>query len=101
MGIELNTVYHQIQSLLTNRGLKPSQHIMKNECPYVMKRFMREVYKKYQLVPPHIHRKSSAEQNIRTFKEHFIAGLSSTHKDLLLHIWCQLLPRASLTLNLI
>ena len=42
---------------------------------------MREVKEKFQLVPPYIHQRNSAERAIRTFKEHFIAGLSSTHKD--------------------
>ena len=62
---------------------------------------MREVNEKFQLVPPYIHQRNSAEQAIRTFKEHFISGLSSTHKDFLLHLWCRLIPHAILTLNLL
>ena len=62
---------------------------------------MREVNKKFQLVPPHIHRRKSAEQAIRIFKEHFILGLSSNHKDFLLHLWCQLIPHAILMINLL
>ena len=60
---------------------------------------MRELNENFQLVPPHIHRRNSAEQAIWTFKEHFIAGLSSTHKDFPLYLWCRLLPHSSLTLN--
>ena len=62
---------------------------------------MKEVNEKFQLVPPHIHCKNSAEWAIRTFKEHFISRLASNHKELPLHIWCQLLPHASLTLSLL
>ena len=62
---------------------------------------MREVNEKIQLVPPHIHRRNSTESSIQTFREHSIAGLSSTDKDFLLHIWCQVLPHASLALNLL
>ena len=62
---------------------------------------MRELNEKIQVVPPHIHRIKSAEQAIRTFKDHFMARLSNTHKDFLLHLWCRLLPHASITLNLI
>ena len=65
------------------------------------KGFMREVNEKLQLFSPHIHRRNSSELYIRTFKEHFIAGLSSTHKEFLLHLWCRLLPHAILTLNLL
>ena len=62
---------------------------------------MREVNEKIQLFPPHIHRRNSAERVVLTFEEHFISGLSSTHKDFPLHIWFQLLPHASITLKLL
>ena len=60
---------------------------------------MREVNEQFQLVPPHIHRRNSEEQAIRTFKEHFSAGLSSTHRTFPLHLWFQLIPHAILALN--
>ena len=47
---------------------------------------MREVNENFQLVPPHIHNKNSAERAIRNFKEHLIAGLASTHKEFPLHL---------------
>ena len=100
-GLDLTIDYQKIHKLLTNRGLKPHLNILDNECPNVLKVFVREVNKKIQLVPPHIHWIKSAERAIKTFKENFIAGISSTHKDLPIHIWCQLLPHASLTLNLL
>ena len=53
------------------------------------------------LVLPHIHRRNLAERSIRTFKEHFISGLASNHKNFPLHLWCQLLLHTSLTLNLL
>ena len=62
---------------------------------------MREVNEQFQLVPPHIHQRNSAERAIRNFKDNFIAGLSITHKDFPLHLWCQLIPHAILTLNLL
>ena len=98
-GLDLTTSYKKLHMLLKNRGLRPNLHILDNECPNVLKIFMREVNKKIQLVPPHIHWRNSAERAIRTFKEYFIAGLSSTHKDFLLHLWCRLIPHAILTLN--
>jgi hypothetical protein len=55
----------------------------------------------YQLVPPHCHRRNAAERAIRTFKEHFVAGLSSVDPTFPLHLWDRLLPQAEITLNLL
>ena len=100
-GLELKSVYHKVHTFLTKKGSQPSLHILDNEFPNVLKTCMREVNDKLQLVPPHIHRKNSAERAIHNFKEHFISGLAITHKDFPLHLWCRLIPHASLTLNLL
>jgi hypothetical protein len=55
----------------------------------------------YQLVPPHCHRRNAAERAIRTFKEHFVAGLSSVDPAFPLHLWDRLLPQTEITLNLL
>jgi hypothetical protein len=55
----------------------------------------------YQLVPTHYHRRNSAERAIQTFKEHFVAGLSSVDPTFPLHLWDMLLPQAEITLNLL
>ena len=86
VGLELNTAYHKLYNLLTKRGLEPSLNILDNECPNVLKTFMREVNENFQLVHPHIHRRNSAERAIRNFKKNFIAGLASNHKYFPLHI---------------
>jgi hypothetical protein len=52
-------------------------------------------------VPPHIHRRNAAERAIRTFKNHFIAGLCSAAEDFPSRLWDKLLPQAELTLNLL
>jgi hypothetical protein len=52
-------------------------------------------------VPPHCHRRNAAERAIRTFKEHFVAGLSSVDPAFPLHLWDRLLPQAEITLNLL
>ena len=100
-GLDLKTAYQKLHILLTKRGLKPHLHILDNECPNVLKTFMRELNKSFQLVPPHIHCRNSSERAIRTFKEHFIAGLSITHKYFPLHPWCRILPHVSLTIILL
>jgi hypothetical protein len=55
----------------------------------------------YQLVPPGVHCHIAAERAIRTFKNHFIAGLCSADKNFPLHLWDHLVPQAELTLNML
>jgi hypothetical protein len=55
----------------------------------------------YQLVPPHIHRRNAAERAIRTWKNHFIAGLCSIDTDFPQHLWDRLTDQAQMTLNLL
>jgi hypothetical protein len=53
----------------------------------------------YQLVPPHCHRRNAAERAIRTFKEHFVASISSVDPSFPTHLWDRLLPQAEITLH--
>ena len=55
----------------------------------------------WQLATPYQHRANAAERAIRTFKNHFIAGLSSVHPDFPIKEWDRLIPQAVLTLNLL
>jgi hypothetical protein len=52
-------------------------------------------------VTPHYHRRNAAERAIRTFKEHFVAGLYSIDPSFPMHLWDRLLPQAEITLNLL
>ena len=49
----------------------------------------------------HIHLINPTERSIRTFKNHFIAGISSTDPNFLIQEWCQLLPQAEILLNML
>ena len=53
-GLDITAAYQKLHSLLTSRGLRPHLHILDNECPNVLKIFMRELNEKFQIVPPHI-----------------------------------------------
>ena len=44
---------------------------------------------------------NAAERAIRTFKNHFTAGLCSTDKQFPINCWDLLLPQATMTLNLL
>ena len=53
------------------------------------------------MTPAGIHRRNAAKCAIRTFKNYFTAGLSSTASDFPLQLWDKLVPQATITLNLL
>jgi hypothetical protein len=55
----------------------------------------------WELVPPDCHRRNIAEQEIQTFKNHFVAILSGVDDRFLLFLWCHLVRPAELTINLL
>ena len=69
--------YQQVHAKLVKAGQKPRLHRLDNECSQLLKDFMIAEEEDYQLVPPGIHRRNSAERAICTFTNHFIAGLAS------------------------
>ncbi len=52
---------------------------MDNEASAAIKRKILATGANYQLVEPNNHRFNAAERAIRTFKNHFMAGLCSTN----------------------
>jgi hypothetical protein len=52
---------------------------MDNEASAAVKRVIKQTQAAYQLVEPNNHRVNAAERAIRTFKNHFMAGLSSVN----------------------
>jgi hypothetical protein len=93
--------YDHIHQELTVKGFKPKLQTLDNEASAALKHFFTANDVEYQLVPPHRHRRNAAERAIRTFKEHFMAGLSSVDPTFPLHLWDRLLPQAKITLNLL
>jgi hypothetical protein len=93
--------YDTIHQELTVKGFKPKLQTLDNEASTALKNFFTINDIAYQLVPPHCHRCNAAERSIRTFKENFVAGLSSVDPTFPLHLWDRLLPQAEITLNLL
>jgi hypothetical protein len=84
--------YDTIHQELTVKGLKPKLQTLDNEASAALKNFFTANDVEYQLVPPHCHRRNAAERTIRTFKEHFVAVISSVDPTFPLHLWDRLLP---------
>jgi hypothetical protein len=93
--------YDTIHQELTIKGFKPKLQTLDNEASADLKIVFTTNDVEYQLVSPHCHRRNAAERAIRTFKEHFVAGLSSFDPTIPLHLWDRLLPQAEVTLNLL
>jgi hypothetical protein len=93
--------YDSIHQELTVKGFKPKLQTLDNEVSPALKNFFTVNGIAYQLVPPHCHRSNAAERAIGTFKEHFVAGLSSVDPSFPMHLWDRLLSQAEITLNLL
>jgi hypothetical protein len=93
--------YDHIHQELTSKGFKPKLQTLDNETSTALKNFFTTNDVEYQLVPSHCHLTNAAERAIRTFKEQFVAGLSSVDPNFPLHLWERLLPQAEITLNLL
>ena len=87
--------------LLKSHGEAPDIHILDNECSFEMKQAFTAATVKFQLVPPHLHRRNAAERAIRTFKNHLIAGLCTCDSRFPASYWDKILPQAEITLNLL
>jgi hypothetical protein len=93
--------YDSVHQELTVKGFNPKLQTLDNEASAALKNFFTVNDITYQLVLPHFHRCNAAKHAIRTFKEHFYAGLSSVEPSFPLHLWDRLLPQAEITLNLL
>jgi hypothetical protein len=100
-GSSLSKAYDSIHQELTVKGFKPKLQTLDNEASTTLKSFFTVNNIAYQLVPPHCHRRNTAERAIGTFKEHFVAGLLSVDPSFPMHLWDRLLPQAEITLNLL
>jgi hypothetical protein len=79
---------------MTSKCLKPEVQKMDNEASAALNKYFTEKEMNYQLVPPHCHITNTAERSIRTFKEHFKAGLATVDPDFPVRLWDRLLPQA-------
>lgn len=78
---ELIRAYTTMQTTLIDKGFTLRLHILDNEAPLALQHIITSQQASFQLVPPNIHHRNAAECVIQTFKDHFIAGLASTHPD--------------------
>lgn len=83
--------YEKMHRFLKSKGMKPKIQVLDNECSQQLKDYMIANNIKYQLATPGQHRANAAERAIRTFKNHFVAGLCSMDEHFPLHLWDRLI----------
>ena len=88
-------------NILQQNGYKPELHIIDNECSGDLKAAFQKYNVQFQRVPPHQHRRNAAERAIQTWKNHFIAGLSSCDPSFPTSEWDRLIEQGEITLNLL
>ena len=99
---EMIRTYQHLVDRLKTAGIKPKHHVLDNECSADFKAAItKNQMRYYQLTPPNNHCRNIAEKAIQTFKAHFIFIICGADKSLPLHLWCQLLPQAEHTLNML
>jgi hypothetical protein len=89
--------YDSAHQELTVKGFKPKLQTLDNEASAALKNFFTINNIANQLVRLHCHRRNAVERAIRTFKEHFVAGLSSVDPSFPWYLWDRLLPQAEIT----
>ena len=100
-SLEIIKAWKKVNNTLEIVGIEPPIYILDNEISNEFKTTLSNKKIKFQLVPPHIHRRNAAEIVIYTFKNHFLAGLSSCNDKFSLREGDRLIPQALITLNLI
>ena len=98
---EIRKAWISLHTRLQSKGSNPTTYIMDNEAAAELKHAIVKYKLKYQLTPPHMHRINAAERAIRTFKNHFLAGLASVDPTFPVNEWDRLIDQAEITLNLL
>jgi len=97
---EMIRAYLHLLSRIKLAGVTTLKHVMDNEVSEALWEVI-EKDCKLKLVPPGCHRRNVAEGAIKTFKAHFIAILAGLPQSFPIILWCELLPQAELTLNIL
>ena len=87
----ITATWQAMHTMFSVAGVAPNTYVMDNEISQEFITALTQNETKYQLVPPHTHRRNLAERAIQTFKNHFKAGLASVDPNFPLSEWDRLL----------
>ena len=100
-GTELSSAYNCACDWSSRSGCPPKFFMLDNKIPTDLSNVFDQKNIKHQLVPPENYRRNAAERVIQTWKNHFIAGLSSVDPTFPMSEWYRLVQQGELTLNLL
>ena len=83
----LATAWETLHQRLTIHGHPTKHFVLDNEIGAELKGALKKYNFSFELTPPHMHRRNAAERAIRTYKNHFMAGLASCHPNFPLTEW--------------
>jgi hypothetical protein len=95
------TAFTKILATLPARGYKPTLNITNSKCSKTVEVYIKSNNMDIHFVLPHGHQVNTAKRAITTFKEHFIAGLTTADRNCPLQLWDEFLHQVKLTLNLL
>ncbi len=93
--------FTKVISILKAEGYHPALNVMDNKCSAMVKKYIRSELINIQLTPPHNHWVNATKRAIATFKEHFIAALTTVDMLCPLQLWDEFLPQVKCTLNML
>jgi hypothetical protein len=97
---EITVTFERAIAFFREHGMNHAAVRMDNETSNLFRDALRRLNMTVEFIPPDNHRQNPAERDIQTFKNHFIATLSSLPPDFPINEWDLLLPQAEMTLNL-
>ncbi len=91
----------EVYAWLTAGGYRPILHKMDNETSHDVEAFIPSEQVKLQYCPPNMHCTNPAKCAVRTWKNHFTAGLAGLPPSFpLAHSWCRLTTQSNAMLNM-
>jgi hypothetical protein len=94
--------FTDVYDYLTSKGFKPKLNVMDNACSRAVQKYIKSTKADIQLVnPDDHHRVNACERAIQTWKNHWIAGLSTLDPTCPLQLWCQFIEQGQDTLNML
>ena len=101
LGLTIKRACQKLLAKLQAKGKHTKLYTLDNEASRLLQDFLTSEGTIPQLATPYAHRHNAAKRVIRTFKNHFLAGLASTNPAFPLNLWDLLNPQATMTLNLL